>query len=102
MVFKFNSVEEFKNKIESKDISISIEIYKQILKAFKDKRKRKKVVAFVASIKNEVIEFILERNQWVVSLNTCMDVFASNDMFEECIEIQKMLKQLNNEYSGHN
>ena len=98
MVFEFKSISEFKSKIESKDLIISAEIYKQISKAFNDKRKRKKVTAFVAKIKNEVIEFILERDQWVVSLNTCLDVFAQNDMFEECIEIQKILKQLNNEH----
>jgi hypothetical protein len=98
MVFEFNSVSEFKSRIESKDLTISTEIYKQISKAVNDKRKRKKVTAFVAKIKNEVIEFILERDQWVVSLNTCLDVFAQNDMFEECIEIQKMIKQLTHEY----
>lgn len=102
MVFEFKSIEEFKRKIESKDLNISIEIYKQILKAFNDKRKRRKVTAFVVKIKNEVIEFILERDQWPVSLNTCMNVFAENDMFEECIEIQKMLKILTYEYSEHN
>ena len=98
MVFEFKSISEFKSKIESKDLMISAEIYKQISKAFNDKRKRKKVIAFVAKIKNEVIEFILERDQWVVSLNTCLDVFAQNDMFEECIEIQKILRQLTNEH----
>jgi hypothetical protein len=99
MVFEFNSVSEFKSKIENKDLLISTEIYKQIHKAINDKRRRKKVTAFVAKIKNDVIEFILERDQWVVSLNTCLDVFAQNDMFEECIEIQKMLKQLENEHN---
>jgi hypothetical protein len=99
MVFEFESVSDFKAKIESKDLEISKEIYKQICKAFNDKRKRRKVTAFVAKIKNEVIEFILERNQWVVSLNTCLNVFADNDMFEECIEIQKMLKILDYEYN---
>jgi len=99
MVFEFKSVSEFRAKIESKDLDISKEIYKQICKAFNDKRRRRKVTAFVAKIKNEVIEFILERDQWVVSLNTCLNVFADNDMFEECIEIQKMLKILDYEYN---
>lgn len=98
MVFEFNSVSEFKSKIENKDLEISTVIYKQISKAVNDKRKRRKVTAFVAKIKNDVIEFILERDQWVVSLNTCLQVFAQNDMFEECIEIQKMIKQLENEH----
>ena len=74
MVFEFESVSDFKAKIESKDLEISKEIYKQI-------------------------EFILERDQWVVSLNTCLNVFADNDMFEECIEIQKILKILDYEYN---
>ena len=99
MVFEFNSVSEFKSKIENKDVLISTEIYKQIHKAINDKRRRKKVTAFIAKIKNDVIEFILERDQWVVSLNTCLDVFAQHDMFEECIEIQKMLKQLDHEHN---
>jgi pentatricopeptide repeat protein len=98
MVFEFNSVSEFKSRIENKDLLISTEIYKQISKAVNDKRKRKKVTAFVAKIKNNIIEFILERDQWVVTLNTCLDVFAQNDMFEECIEIQKLLKQLGHEH----
>ena len=101
MVFKFESIEEFKNKIESKDISISVEVFNQIKKAFNDKRKRKQVTAFTLYIKNQMVEFILNRDQWVVSLNTCLSVFSENDMFEECIEIQKILKELNHEYSRH-
>lgn len=101
MVFKFDSVQEFRDKIESKDISISVEVFNQIKKAFYDKRKRKQVKAFTLQIKNELVEFILVRDQWVVSLNTCLSVFSENDMFEECIEIQKMLKELNHEYDKH-
>jgi len=101
MVFKFDSIEEFKNKIESKDISISVEVFNQIKKAFNDKRKRKQVTAFTLHIKNEMVEFILNRDQWIMSLNTCLSVFSENDMFEECIEIQKILKELNHEYSRH-
>ncbi len=98
MVFEFKSISEFKDKIESKDLDLSKEIYNQIYKAFYEKRKRKKVTAFIAKVKNEVIEFILMRDQWVVSLNTCIEVFAKHDMFEECIEIQKMIKLLNYEH----
>ena len=95
MVFEFDSVEEFKSKIESRDLTLSMEVYKQIKKAFYSKINRKKVTVFVAKVgKHDVIEFILERGQWAYSLNTCMNVFADNDMFEECIEIQKILKEL--------
>ena len=101
MVFKFDSLLEFKDKIESKDIDISNEVYKQIKKAFHSKVKRKHVKAFTVHVQNEMIDFILERDQWIKSLNTCLDVFSKNDMFEECIEIQKMLKELSYEYDEH-
>ena len=95
MVFEFKSIEEFKAKVESRDLTLSMEIFKQIKKAFYSKVKRKKATAFVAKVgKNDVIEFILERDKWPISLNTCMNIFAENDMFEECIEIQKILKEL--------
>ena len=94
MVFKFDSIEDVKSAVENKDINISIEVYKQIKKAFYSKVKRKKVTAFSIQLKDNIVDFELDRDQWKQSLTTCMDVFAVNDMFEECIEIQKILKEL--------
>jgi hypothetical protein len=94
MMFEFNSVVEFKERLENKDLALSTEIFNQIKKAFYSKVFRKKVTAFTVIIKGDEIDFILERDQWHISLNTCMNTFADHDMFEECIEIQKMLKEL--------
>ena len=94
-IFEFKSIEDLKQQVERKDLTLSLEVYKQIKKAFYDKRSRKKVTAFSAKVNNhDIIDFILERDQWKTSLNTCLNVFANNDLFEECIEIQKMLKEL--------
>lgn len=98
MLFEFNSIAEFKDRIEQKDLAMSTVIFNQIKKAFYSKTFRKKVTVFSVSIKGTEIDFILERDQWVVSLNTCMGAFADNDMFEECIEIQKILKVLQDEH----
>lgn len=94
MVFKFDSLNNVKSAVENKDINISIEVYKQIKKAFYSKVKRNKVIAFSIQLKDNIVDFELGRDQWKQSLTTCMDVFAVNDMFEECIEIQKILKEL--------
>ena len=94
MVFKFDSLNDVKSAVKNKDINISIEVYKQIKKAFYSKVKRKKVTAFSIRLKDNIVDFELDRDQWKQSLTTCMDVFAVNDMFEECIEIQKILKEL--------
>jgi hypothetical protein len=94
MTFEFNSIEEFKEKLDAKDIDISRVVFEKIKKAFYSRTPRKKVTVFTVIIKGDEIDFILERDQWNISLKTCLDSFAENDMFEECIEIQKMLKEL--------
>ena len=97
-MFEFKSVSEFKERLENKDLTLSTVIFNQIKKAFYSKVHRKKVTAFTVIINGDEIDFILERDQWSISLNTCMNTFAENDMFEECIEIQKMLKILQDEH----
>jgi protein-arginine kinase activator protein McsA len=94
-VFEFKSVGDLKSKVEGKDLYISIEVYTQIKKAFYDKRNRKKVTAFSAKVGNhDIIDFVLERDQWRTSLNTCLDVFVKNEMYEECAVIRDMLNGL--------
>ena len=44
--------------------------------------------------KADVYDFTIDRSQWSIALNTCMNIFAKHDMFEECIEIQNLLKEL--------
>lgn len=94
-VFEFNSVSELKSKVEGKDLALSMEVYSQIKKAFYSKVKRKKVTAFSAKVGNhDVIDFVLERDQWPTSLNTCLGVFVKNEMYEECAIIRDMLDKL--------
>ena len=94
-VFEFKSVGDLKQKVEGKDLKISIKVFNQIKKAFYSKVKRKKVTAFSAKVGNhDIIDFILERNQWKTSLNTCLDVFVKNEMYEECAVIKDMLDKL--------
>lgn len=94
-IFEFSSVGDLKSKVEGKDLYISIEVYTQIKKAFYSKVNRKKVTAFSAKVGNhDVIDFILERKQWKTSLNTCLDVFIRNEMYEECAIIRDILNKL--------
>lgn len=94
-IFEFKSVSDLKQKVEGKDLQLSIEVYNQIKKAFHSKVNRKKVTAFSAKVGNhDVIDFILERDQWKTSLNTCLNVFIKNEMYEECAIIRDMLNKL--------
>ena len=94
-IFEFKSVSDLKSKVESKDLELTTEVYNQIKKAFYNKVKRKKVTAFSAKVGNhDIIDFILERDQWKTSLNTCLDVFVKNEIYEECAIIRDMLNEL--------
>ena len=94
-VFEFKSVGDLKQKVEGKDLKISIEVFNQIKKAFYSKVNRKKVTAFSARVgKHDIIDFVLERDQWKTSLNTCLDVFVKNEMYEECAVIRDILNGL--------
>ena len=94
-VFEFKSVGDLKQKVEGKDLTLSLEVYNQIKKAFYSKIKRKKVTAFSARVGgHDIIDFILERDQWKTSLNTCLNVFVKNEMYEECASIRDMLNEL--------
>jgi hypothetical protein len=94
-VFEFKSVGDLKQKVEGKDLTLSIEVYNQIKKAFYSKVNRKKVTAFSAKVGNhDIIDFILERSQWKTSLNTCLNVFVKNEMYEECAVIRDILNNL--------
>ena len=94
-VFEFSSVGDLKRKVEGKDLTLSLEVFNQIKKAFYSKVKRKKVTAFSAKVGgHDIIDFILERDQWKTSLNTCLNVFVKNEMYEECAVIRDMLNGL--------
>jgi len=94
MVFKYNSINDFKEKIDSKDVEMSNEIFKQIKKAFNAKTKRKTITAFSVEIQNTIIDFTLDRNQWLQSLETCLSVFIEQEWYEQCAEIKKMMEEL--------
>lgn len=92
-VFESKNFEDFIKRVEGKDLEISTEIYSKISNGFK--RKYKKVKVFTVSLSNrEQFDFEIDRSEWPKALNTCMEVFAENDMFEECIKIRTMLEQL--------
>lgn len=91
----FNTLAEFKNKIESRDLEMAKTIYESVKRGVI--KNYKTVNIFNVTLREDplnVYKFKLEKNQWTLALNTCMGIFSDNDMFEECIEIQKLLKEL--------
>jgi hypothetical protein len=93
-IFTADSVSEFTQRVEDGDYEISKAIYDGIKHGVKRKRKAVVVFSFNLTGKADVYDFTIDRSQWSTALNTCMNIFAKHDMFEECIEIQNLLKEL--------
>jgi hypothetical protein len=93
-LFTADSVSEFTQRVENGDYEISHAIYEQIKRGIERNRKAVVVFSFNLSGKADVYDFTIARKEWSTALNTCMKIFAANDMFEECIDIQNLLKKL--------
>lgn len=90
-----NKLSEFKERLSSGDVVIAQTIYKAVKNGIK--KKYKTVTIFNVKLVEDplsVYKFKLERDQWVTALNECIVVFSKNDLFEDCIDIQELLKEV--------
>ena len=90
-----NTLTEFHDVVKSRDLACAITIFLAIKSGIK--KKYKSVNVFNVTLKNDplsIYQYKLEKDQWDMSLNNCMEIFSSNEMFEECTEIQQLLKKL--------
>lgn len=92
-IFETENFDDFIKRVEGRDLEVSTEIYNKIMRGYK--RGFKKVKVFTVSLSGgDHFDFEIDRDEWSKALNTCLEVFAENDMFEECIEITTVLKEL--------
>jgi hypothetical protein len=93
-LFEGYSFNEFRERIEGKDIEVASAIYEAIKKGYT--RKVKQVTAFEFKQKgsDSIYGFSLSREQWPLALSTCLEIYAEQELYEECIDIKNMLNEL--------
>jgi|LauGreDrversion4_2_1035121.scaffolds.fasta_scaffold899200_2 hypothetical protein len=90
-----NTLFEFKTRIESDDLEIVDEIYGAIKRGIT--KKYKSVNVFNVVLKKDplnVYKFKLDKDQWSFALQKCLQVYSDNELFETCVEIQGLIKEL--------
>lgn len=93
-----DSFEDFEELTATPTLEICQEIVKALTKGID--KKRKKVKVFELSIKSDpgaVYDFSIERGEWLKALTTCLDMYTQEELFEECIQIQSLIKTLEDE-----
>jgi hypothetical protein len=93
-VFEGHSFNEFRERVEGKDIEIASAIYEAIKKGYN--RKAKQITAFNFKQKgsDDIYGFSLSREQWPLALNTCLEIYAEQELYEECINIKNIINGL--------
>lgn len=89
------SLESFKERAESADFEICKHIYAAIKKGMDKNYKTVKVFDLI--LKGDPMHeysFTLSKEQWKKALSTCLDAYSNQELYEECIIIQKMIKSL--------
>lgn len=89
------SIEDFKEKAEGASFEICKYIYPAIKRGIE--RGVRSVKVFDLIIKGDPMNeysFTLEKSQWRKALTTCLESYSNEELYEECIIIQKLLTQL--------
>ena len=96
-LFEGHSISEFRERVEGRDFEVASAIYEAIKKGYN--RKTKQVTAFNFRQKgsDDIYGFSLSREQWPLALNTCLEIYTEQELYEECIVIKNILNELSYE-----
>jgi hypothetical protein len=89
------SLEDFKEKAEGASFEICKHIYPAIKRGIEKETKTVKVFDLI--IKGDPMNeysFTLVKGQWRKALTTCLESYSNEELYEDCIVIQKLLATL--------
>jgi len=94
-LFIIDEWEEIEDALKEGNLELMEVVSKVVKRGVK--RKFKKVTMFSVAFRDEpdyVYDWILESDQYKIMLENCLDVYTKHEMYEECIEIKKMIDSL--------
>lgn len=89
------SLEDFKEKAENANFEICKYIYPAIKRGIEKQRRSVKVFDLI--LKGDPMHeysFTLDKAQWKKALTTCLEAYSNQELYEDCIVIQKLLANL--------
>jgi hypothetical protein len=99
-VFEGHSFSEFRERIEGKDIEVASAIYEAISKGYKRNAKQVTAFNFRQIGSEDIYGFSLSRGQWPLALSTCLEIYAEQELYEECIKIKNIINDLSYDEDG--
>ena len=96
-IFEGHSFDEFRERVEGKDFEIASAIYEAISKGYSSNSKQVTAFNFKQKGSDSIYGFSLSREQWPLALNTCLEIYAEQELYEECTEIKNLINSLSYE-----
>ena len=96
-LFEGNTFAEFRERVESKDSEVAEAIYGSIKQGYSKQKSEVTAFEFKEKESNDIYGFSLSREQWNMALNTCLAIYAEQELYEECTEIKNLINSLSYE-----
>jgi len=96
-LFEHDSFADFRERMENKDIDIAKAIYDSIKKGHNRNANQVTAFEFKETEGNSIYGFSLSRDQWAYALSTCLDIYAEQELYEDCIKIKNLINDLSYE-----
>jgi hypothetical protein len=96
MKLKVESIKDFQQMMESKDIRISESIVGGILKNLNTRKKEIKVLSIGIKEDNSVFEICVDKDYFIETLEENIPIFAKEERYEDCQIIQNAIDKLKN------
>jgi hypothetical protein len=102
-LFEGDTFAEFRERVESKDIEVAEAIYGSIKQGYSKQKSEVTAFEFKEKGSNDIYGFSLSREQWNMALDTCLAIYAEQELYEECTEIKNLINLLSyeNGKKGH-
>jgi hypothetical protein len=93
---KLESIEDFQQMMESKDIRISESIVGEILKNLNTRKKEIKVLSIKIKEDDSVFEISIDKDYFIETLEENIPIFIKEERYEDCRIIQNAIDKLKN------
>ena len=103
-LFEGNSFAEFRERMENRDIEVVRAIYDSIQKGYSRNANQVTAFEFKETEGDSIYGFSLSRDQWAYALSTCLETYAEQELYEDCIKIKNLINDLSyeNGKTGYN
>lgn len=92
--FKVDTLEDFQEMVNSKDLNVHKAIIKSILVNLKTRKKNIHMFSVKCKEDNTIFDITLEKKHFVSTLQENLKIFEQKEMYEECSQINKAIKDL--------